>query len=111
MLKVQLIGNIGKDATLNNVNGKNVINFNVAHNEKYKDANGAEVNKTTWINCSFWVDRMGLVPHLKKGTLVYVEGKPDAKMYDKDNGEKAASLSIKVSSVELLSSSKNNENA
>ena len=31
MLKTQAIGHLGNDAVVNNVNGKNVINFNVAH--------------------------------------------------------------------------------
>ncbi|MEN9701623.1 MAG: hypothetical protein RIR55_949, partial [Bacteroidota bacterium] len=28
MIKLQVIGNLGKDAQVNNVNGKSVINFN-----------------------------------------------------------------------------------
>ncbi len=42
MIKLLVIGNLGKDAVLNNVNGKNVINFTVAHTEKYKDAQGVQ---------------------------------------------------------------------
>ena len=37
MIKLQVIGNLGKDAVVNNVNGKSVINFNVAHTERFKD--------------------------------------------------------------------------
>ena len=40
MLKIFAIGHLGKDATVNNVNGKNVINFSVAHTEKWNDAQG-----------------------------------------------------------------------
>ncbi len=43
MIKIQVIGHLGKDCTVNNVNGKNVINFSVAHSEKYKDASKAEL--------------------------------------------------------------------
>ena len=34
MIKLQVIGNLGKDCIVNTVNGKTVINFNVAHTEK-----------------------------------------------------------------------------
>ncbi len=37
MIKLQVIGNLGKDCLTNVVNGKNVINFNVAHTERFRD--------------------------------------------------------------------------
>ena len=40
MIKMQVIGNLGKDCVVNQVNGKNVINFTVAHTEKYRDSQG-----------------------------------------------------------------------
>ncbi|MBM6691424.1 single-stranded DNA-binding protein, partial [Fusobacterium mortiferum] len=51
---MSLIGVIGQDATINNVNSRNVVNFSVAHSEKYKDQNGQVVNKTVWVNVSYW---------------------------------------------------------
>ena len=47
MIKLQVIGHLGKDCTTNVVNGKNVINFSVAHSERYKDATGNQKEKTT----------------------------------------------------------------
>ena len=49
MIKLQVIGHLGKDCTTNVVNGKNVINFSVAHSERYKDASGNQKEKTTWV--------------------------------------------------------------
>ena len=46
MIKMQVIGRLGKDCVVNTVNGKNVINFTVAHSEKYKDSQGALQEKT-----------------------------------------------------------------
>ena len=43
---MQVIGNLGKDCVTNLVNGKNVINFNVAHTEKFRDAKGEQKEKT-----------------------------------------------------------------
>ena len=36
MIRISVIGRLGQDATVNNVNGKNVINFSVAYSEKFK---------------------------------------------------------------------------
>lgn len=108
MIKLLLIGNLGKDAILNNVNGKNVLNFTVAHTERYKDAQGNQKDRTTWVDCSYWTDRTGIAPYLKKGTQVYVEGNPDIRTYTTQDGRNGASLTLRVLSVQLLGS-KNNE--
>ena len=45
MIKLQIVGNLGEDCIQKEVNGKNVINFNVAHTEKFKDAQGNSKEK------------------------------------------------------------------
>ena len=102
MIKLQVIGNLGKDAVVNNVNGKSVINFNVAHTEKYKDAQGVPKDRTTWVDCSYWTDRTAVAPYLKKGTQVYVEGTPDVRSYTTADGRQGASLTLRIVSVQLL---------
>lgn len=98
------IGNLGKDCNVNTVNGKNVINFSIAHTEKFKDSTGAQREKTTWVECAYWVDRTGISPFLKKGTQVYVEGTPEVRTYQTNDGKSGASLSLRVHSVQLLGS-------
>lgn len=102
MIKLQVIGNLGKDCVTNNVNGKTVMNFNVAHTEKYKDAQGNQKDKTIWVECAYWSDRTGIAPYLRKGTQVYVEGTPDVRSYTKSDGTNGVSLSLRVGSVQLL---------
>ena len=102
MIKLQVIGNLGKDAVLNNVNGKSVINFTVAHTERYKDAQGVQKDKTTWVDCAYWTDRTGIAPYLKKGTSVYVEGTPDVRTYTTADGRNGATLSLRTLSIQLL---------
>ena len=101
MVKIQVIGHLGKDAVVNTVSGKTVINFAVAHTEKYKDVQGNVVSKTIWVDCAQWTDKTGLVPYLKKGTQVYVEGQPDVQTYSKD-GIAVGKLVCRVSSIQLL---------
>ena len=99
---MQAIGNLGKDCVTNAVNGKNVINFNVAHTEKFKDAQGNQRDKTIWVECAYWTDRTGIAPYLRKGTQVYVEGTPDIRTYTKNDGTTGVSLTLRVQSVQLL---------
>src|ERR1700754_4938598 len=102
MIKLQVIGNLGKDCVTNTVNGKNVINFNVAHTEKFRDAQGNQKDKTIWVECAYWTDRTGISPYLKKGTQVYAEGSPEVRTYQTNDGKSGASLSLRVQSVQLL---------
>ncbi len=104
MIKLTAIGNLGKDCVTNTVNGKNVINFNVAHTEKFRDAQGNQKDKTIWVECAYWTDRTGIAPYLRKGTQVYVEGTPDIRTYSKNDGTTGVSLTLRVLSVQLLGS-------
>jgi single-strand DNA-binding protein len=104
MIKLQVIGNLGKDCVTNTVNGKNVINFSVAHTEKFKDAQGNQKDKTIWVDCAYWTDRTGIAPYLKKGTQVYAEGTPELRTYPKNDGTTGVSLTLRVQSVQLLGS-------
>lgn len=102
MIKLQVIGNLGKDAIVNNVNGKSVINFTVAHTEKYKDAQGVQKDRVVWVDCAYWTDRTAVAPYLKKGTQVFVEGNPDVRSYTTQDGRNGATLTLRVASVQLL---------
>ncbi len=104
MIKMQVIGRLGKDCVVNTVNGKNVINFTVAHSEKYKDSQGINQEKTTWVDCAYWTDRTAISPYLVKGTQVYVEGNPEVRSFTRQDGTGGASLSLRVRDVQLLGS-------
>lgn len=102
MIKMQVIGNLGKDCSVNTVNGKNVINFTVAHTEKYRDSQGNNQEKTTWVDCAYWTDRTAIAQYLTKGKQVYVEGQPEARSFQRNDGTPGASLSLRVREVQLL---------
>lgn len=104
MIKMQVIGRLGKDCTVNTVNGKNVMNFTVAHSEKYKDSQGNLQEKTTWVDCAYWNDRTAVAQYLTKGTQVFVEGQPEARSFQRNDGTPGASLSLRVREVQLLGS-------
>lgn len=106
MIKMQIIGRLGKDCIVNTVSGKNVINFSAAHSEKYKDSQGVLQEKTVWVDCAYWTDRTAVAQYLTKGTQVYVEGTPEVRTFTRQDGTAGASLSLRVREVQLLGSSK-----
>ena len=102
MIKLQIVGNLGGDCIVKEVNGKNVINFNVAHTEKFKDAQGNLKERTTWVNCAYWTDRTAVAQYLKRGKMVYVEGSPEADGYLNKENQPAATLRMRVQNLQLL---------
>lgn len=102
MIKLQIVGNLGKDCIVKEVNGKNVINFSVAHTERYKDNMGNPKERTTWVECAYWTDRTAVAQYLTKGKMVYAEGSPEADGYLNKEGQPAATLRMRVQSLQLL---------
>ena len=102
MIKMQVIGNLGKDCIVNNVNGKHVMNFTIAHTERYRDSQGNNQEKTTWVDCAYWSDKTGIAPYLLKGQQVFVEGTPEVRSFTRNDGTAGASLSLRVREIQLL---------
>src|SRR6478672_12553076 len=108
MIKLQIVGNLGKDCIVKEINGKSVINFSVAHSERFKDAQGNQKERTTWVECAYWTDRTAVAQYLKKGTMVYAEGSPEADGYLNKENQPAATLRMRVQNVQLLGGGEGN---
>lgn len=102
MLKTFVIGHLGKDAVVNNVGGKSVINFSIGVNQGYKNAQGVKVEKTTWVDCAMWRDSVAVAQYLRKGTQVFCEGGIEAGTYQKSDGTTVATLKLRVNDLQLL---------
>jgi len=110
MLKMTAIGHLGSQATLNNVNGKQVINMNLCHSEKYKDTQGNIVNKSVWINVSWWQESSKILQYLQKGSQIFVEGIPSVDTYKNKDGQTVAQLRLRATMVQLLGGNKQENN-
>lgn len=111
MLKLQVIGHLGKDAVMQQHGTDNVLNFSVAHSEKFKNAAGVLTEKTTWVECSWWIDGRSTVgQYLKKGTLIWAEGIPATRMWESKEGKKGSSLVLRVFSLQLLGGKREDNN-
>lgn len=106
MIKIQVIGNIGKDAVTQTI-GQNVYaKFSLAVRDG-KDQQGNE--RTLWIDC-LKSDKEGkLVQYLTSGKTIFVEGKPNANAYTNKDGKAVAALSVWVNELEFVASPKPKE--
>lgn len=107
MLKVELIGNLGANAEIKDVNGKKFLTFRVAHTDRFTNAEGVVTENTMWVSCSmnFGLDKLST--YLTAGKKVYVSGTLDAKVYKGNDGAFHAGLTIFVREIELLSPKQN----
>jgi single-strand DNA-binding protein len=90
--KVILVGNLGKDPDIRTLeNGTKVGTFSVATNESYKDKNDQWQTLTEWHNVVVWRSLAERAEReLKKGGMVYIEGKLTHRRYqDKDGVERS----------------------
>lgn len=75
MIKVEIIGNLGADAQLQEKNGNKFVAFRVANTDKWIDkSTGQVIESTQWISCTLNGDGGALLPYLKKSTKVFVRG-------------------------------------
>ncbi len=67
-------------------NGAKVARFSVATTESYKDRNtGERIDNTEWHNVTLWRGLAEVAEnYLKKGSLVYIEGKLQTRSYEQD---------------------------
>lgn len=107
-----MIGYLGRDAVVQQHGTESVINFSICHTDKYKDAAGTKYEKATWVSCSWWLENTNIANYLKKGTLIWLEGIPEAKNFkDKHTGESKAYLNMRVARVELLGGKREDQSA
>lgn len=108
MLKCELIGHLGADAEVKDVDGVKFLAMRVADSQRWKDSQGVTHDSVRWVDVTIR-EYDKLQPYLKKGTLVYVRGHLDTRVYSsqKDRCYKCG-LSIRMQEIQLLSASSQN---
>ncbi len=102
--KVILIGRLGKDPeTRYMTNGEAVTNVGLATSETWKDKSGEKQEKTEWHNLVFY-RRLAEIAgeYLKKGSMIYVEGKLQTRKYTDKAGIEKYSTEIIVNEMTML---------
>ena len=105
---MMLIGHLGQDVKVNQYDGKQVLNFSVAHTDRIKKQNGDIESKTTWVNCSWWTDSTNIAQYLKTGTQVFVLGVPAARKWEAAD-RSGVQLTCRVIELNLLGQSNTNQ--
>lgn len=102
--KVILVGRLGQDpATRYMPNGEAVTNATLATSENWKDKSGEKQEKTEWHNLTFY-RRLAEVAgeYLKKGSMIYVEGKLATRKWQDKEGKDRYTTDIIVGEMQML---------
>ena len=106
--KVILVGNVGNDPEIKDVNGTKLAQFPLATNESYTNKNGEKVDNTEWHNIKIWRNLADIVEKfVKKGSQLYVEGKIKTRTYDDKDGIKRYATEIIADSIRMIGSKPN----
>jgi single-strand DNA-binding protein len=106
--KVQLIGNLGQNPEVKELNGgKKVAKFSLATNETYRNKAGEKVTDTQWHNLVAWGKTADVIEkYLKKGSEVAIEGKILNRNYTDKEGVKRYVTEIQVNDLLMLGGKK-----
>src|SRR3954453_8411375 len=102
--KVILVGRLGKDPeTRYTSGGQAVCNFSVATDETYKDRAGERQKRTEWHRIVVWGKQAEIAQqYLRKGSLLYLEGRIQTRQWDDREGQKRTSTEIVASNFRML---------
>jgi single-strand DNA-binding protein len=102
--KVILVGRLGRDPeTRYTGGGSAVANFSVATDETYKDRNGERQKRTEWHKIVVWGKQAEIAQqYLKKGSLVFIEGRIQSREWQDKEGQKRTSFEVVASNFRML---------
>jgi single-strand DNA-binding protein len=102
--KVILVGRLGRDPeTRYTGGGQAVANFSIATDETYKDRNGEKQKRTEWHKIVVWGKQAEIAQqYLKKGSLLFVEGRIQSREWQDKEGQKRTSFEIVASNFRML---------
>ena len=110
--KVILLGRVGKDPEIRTVGETKVSNFTFATSEKYKNKAGELIESTEWHNIVIWRGLAEVVEkHVKKGDLLYLEGKIKNSSYDDKEGNKRYRTDIVCDTLQMLGGKQSENNS
>ena len=102
--KVILVGRLGRDPeTRFTGGGQAVANFTLATDSTYKDRSGERQKKTEWHRIVVWSKLAEICQqYLKKGSLIYIEGRLQTREWEDKSGQKRSTTEIVASEMRML---------
>jgi single-strand DNA-binding protein len=110
--KAVLIGRLGGDPEVRfTQSGTQVANFNLATTEKWKDKEGKPQEQTEWHKCVMYNKLAEIAgEYLRKGALVYVEGRIQTRKWQDKEGQDRYTTEITVRELKMLSGKQGTQN-
>lgn len=104
--KVILLGRLGKDPQIKQLdNGRVVCNVTLATNDYYTDKDGNRKETTEWHNLEIWDNQARTAEkYLKKGSIIYAEGKIRTDKYTDPEGIEKQIRKIRVLNLQMMGS-------
>ena len=102
--KAILIGNLGRDPELRfTKDGRPVANFTLATNERWRDKEGNNQERTEWHRIVVW-DKAAenCAQYLAKGRSCYVEGRLQTREWEDKDGNKRQTTEVVAQQVTFL---------
>jgi single-strand DNA-binding protein len=103
--KVILVGRLGKDPFMKSFSNDSLIaEFNLVTNESYRDREGNLMEQTEWHNIKVPSRRQAelVEKFLRKGSLIYLEGKLRTRSWEDREGIKRYTTEIVVENFRML---------
>lgn len=99
-----LIGHLGKDPEVRHLDNNSVVaNFPLATSESYTDKQGNRVEQTEWHNIVLWRRLAEIAEqYLRKGSMIYVEGRIRTRSYEDRDGNKRYITEIVCNNMQML---------
>jgi single-strand DNA-binding protein len=102
--KVILVGRLGRDPEIRYTGGgQAVANFSIATDETYKDKAGERQKRTEWHKIVVWGKQAEIAQqYLKKGSLIFIEGRIQSREWQDKEGQKRTSFEIVATNFRML---------
>lgn len=101
-LETFAVGHVGGSKLIKTEGKAPLLAIDLATNQRF-----AGKETTVWLRVKVWNERgEKLAPHIEKGTLLLVRGRPEAKAFKRGDGSLDADLVLHAYEVEFLSAKK-----
>ena len=103
---MEITGRVTADAAVRKAGGKEVVNFSIAVNDRYRPKGSAEYKEiTVFINCSYWLSA-NIAQFIRKGAVVQVSGRIGMHVYINNEGNPVGSLDFHVNAISIITFAK-----
>lgn len=108
---VIMLGNLGQDPEVKYTrDGTAVANLSLAVNERWKNKDGEQQERTEWVRAVCWAKLAEVCKeYLHKGDPVYIQGKMQTRSWEDKDGNKRYTTEVRVDQLQMLGSRRNAE--